>query len=358
MNNKKTNIFKCFIYSITSFDNYKLFLRESTGKAIGYLVLLSLLISIAIFAPFFSIANEVANAAPNFIDEVIPDFNLVDGQLEVYGDMPIVMDSSDLPVVIDTTPGAEDRLLYQYDSIILITQDKMILKNYTERQEYPHSAYTGLELTKDSLIEALPIIKTYMTVAFIFIGILVYIFVLIVKFITVFIASIIGLIVNSSLKTNLSYKSIFKISLFAMTLPLIVCTILDVLPVNIPFMPVLFYAGTGVYIYGAIRSIKRELTLAGADNGGYGYYGNDTFNGNINYGNSNLGNYNYGNPTGTGDTTDNNAPGANSAPLEDNDYGNPTGTGDTTDNNAPGANSAPLEDNSLNENDDSNDRTE
>jgi hypothetical protein len=273
MNESKINIFKCFIYSITGFDRYRVLLRQSMGKAVGCLILLSLLMSAVIFIPFFTMTYDVSNKALSYITEKLPDFRLSEGRLEVYGEMPIVFEEGDVPVVIDTTPGAEDSILNQYDTVFLITDSKMVIKNYVNRQEYPFSAFDGLDIKKDTLIKAMPIIKAYINIIYIFSAILLAIIFTGAKFISALVVSIIGLIANSSSRTNLTFKSIFKLSMFSMTLPLIICTVIDALMINIPFMPVLFYAGSGIYIFGAVKSIRRELEATG----GWNYYGSDTF---------------------------------------------------------------------------------
>lgn len=291
MNENRINIFKCFIYSIAGFDKYRILLRQSMGKAVGYLMLLAFLMSAVVFVPFYSMTYEISNSALSYVIEKIPDFRLYEGRLEVYGEMPIVFDEGDVPVVIDTSPGAEDRILSQYDIVFLFTDSKMVMKNYVNRQEYPFSAFNGLDITKDSLTEAMPIIKAYINIIFIISAVFLVIIFVGAKFISALIVSIIGLIANSSSKTNLSYKNIFKLSMFSMTLPLVICTVIDALMINIPLMSALFYIGSGIYIYGAIRSIKKELEAAG---GGWDPYGSDTFNGN-NYRNSSYDNFSRGN---------------------------------------------------------------
>ncbi len=278
MNENKINIFKCFIYSITGFGKYRLLLRQSMGKAVGYLILLSFLLSVAAFAPLYSISNEILESSSEFITENMPDFTLSNGRLEIHGEMPIVIDNGGVPMVLDTTPGAEDRILNQYDTVLLFTSDKMVMKNYVNRQEYPLSAFEGLDFTKDSLIGAMPLIRTYMIIILIIMYIFIAIFFVAGKFLAALVVGLIGMIANSRAKTNLSFKSIYKLSIFAMTLPLIIGTVINALMINVPFLAVLFYIGSGIYIFGAINNIKKDIGISGSDN--WNFYGSDTFNNN------------------------------------------------------------------------------
>jgi hypothetical protein len=86
------------------------------------------------------------------------------------------------------------------------------------------------------------------------------------KFITALIVSLFGLIINSARNTRLTYRSIFKISVYSMTLPLILGTILDFVIPAFPFKWLLFYVIAFVYVFGAINSIKREIDSADFNN--------------------------------------------------------------------------------------------
>ena len=300
MNNEKTGLIKSFIYSFTSFDKYRMLLRESTGKAVGYLILLTLLLSIVLYVPLGIQLSGIFDTVSVYITENLPDFTFSGGQLSVDAEMPIVIEGSGTAVVIDTTPGAEDRILNQYDSVMLITSDNIIQKNYVNRQDIPLSIYQGFNMTKDTLIASVPMLKPILIIGFIFAGI----FFVIGKFISALVVSLIGKIANSSAKTNLSYRNIFKISIYAMTLPMIIGTVLNVLNIAVPLLWVLFYIGSGVYVFGAINSIKREIAAAGSNGYGFNNYGGDSFNSN-NFNSSNFSNNNFNNNNFGNNNTDN-----------------------------------------------------
>lgn len=255
MNETKISIFQRFYYSIISFDKYRLFLRQSMGKAVTYLLLLTLVLSAAIYISEYYRYNEIFDFTAKFISEELLDFRFENGRLEVSGEMPITIDNDNIPFVIDTRPDAEDRILNTYDIVMLITSDKFIVKNYIERSEVPLSLYKGLVLTRDDLISGIPFVKPIYAVFLVFTAI----FFIIGKFISVFVVSLIGRAVNSMKGTRLSYQSIFKISVYSMTLPLVVFSILNILQLGIPFMWVLFYVCCAVYVTGVINRIKSEL---------------------------------------------------------------------------------------------------
>ena len=277
MNESKTGFFKSFFYSITSFGKYRLFLRQSTGRVVAYLILLSLVLALAICASWYSQVSELIDIFSGKILDDVPDFRLENGKLEIYAEMPIVIDG-DLPVVIDTRTDTDpEEILYQYDNVILITSEKMIQKNYLQRQEVPWSIYGNATMTRDSLVAAIPILKPTLVIVFVIIAIFFSVFFIAGKFFSAFIVSLIGRAVNAARGTRLSSRNIFKISVYSMTLPLIVGTVLDIFRISIPFLWVLFYVGCSIYVYGALSSIKAALDTM---YGNFGDFGNSgTFGG-------------------------------------------------------------------------------
>lgn len=255
MNKTKTNFFACVYYSISGFDKYRLFLRHSVSRAVVYLLLVSMLIALVVGIPAWIEYTDIVDEFSLNIDTIIPDFTLDNGKLEVKGEMPIILGNDTYPVVIDTSLDAENKILNQYDIVMLITSDRIIQKNYVDKADTPLSMLQGLTLTRDSLAQTIPVMKPVGIFVFLIMGI----FFILGKFISALVISLIGRAINSAKRTNLSYQNIFKISAYSMTLPLLVCTALNFIPAYIPFVSVIFYAIASVYVYGAINNIRKEI---------------------------------------------------------------------------------------------------
>ena len=226
MNGSKLGFFAKVYYSIAGFSKYRYFLRQSTGKAVIYLLLISMVLALITIIPDSLLYNKAMDELATNFNSLIPDFRLADGKLEVSGEMPIIIDGDGANIIIDTSPGAEERILNQYDIVILITSDKIIQKNFVNKTVRNLSSFQGLVLTRDSIKQVLPIMKPIGVIIFIMAGI----FFVCGKFISALIVSLIGLIINSIKNTRLSYRSIFKLSVYSLTMPLLLCTILSLLP--------------------------------------------------------------------------------------------------------------------------------
>lgn len=254
MNEPRLNFFTRIYYSMAGFSNYRYFLRQGVGKAVAYLIILALIIGIISFIPVINTFNTVMDEMIAGFDTSVPDFTFSNGQLKVEGKMPVIIDGGATSIIIDTADSPNESILDNYDNAIMFTKDKMIQKTYVNRRVTDLSTLQGFTLTKESIKQSLPLMKP--------IGVFFYIFAVIFfvcgKFISALFISLIGMIINNVKKTNLSYQSIFKMSVFSLTLPLLVCTPLSLL-LNAPMMWLLFNILAAVYIYGAISSIRKEL---------------------------------------------------------------------------------------------------
>lgn len=312
MSTTKTGFFRSLFYSITSFSKYRLFLRHRVGRAVVYLLLLTLLLSIPICFKWYSELKEGADLFMEIMTDVVPDFKFENGKLEVNGEMPIAVDYK-TPVVIDTRPDAKDRILNQYDNVILITSDEVIQKNYLNVTSVPLNIYGYMTVTRDDIMQSLPVLEPIFYAIIIIYTVIFAISFVAGKFISALLVSLIGLAVNAVKGTRLSYRNVFKISVYSMTLPLIAGTVLNTLNVHIPFLWVLFYIGCSIYVVGAISYIRYELdalygSISAGSPGGYGNFGGSGSSGYDDPGSSDLSDgdteeYDPGNdPAGAEDT--------------------------------------------------------
>lgn len=254
MNINKLGFFKKIYYSVAGFEKYRAFLRQSIGRAVAYLIFLSLIVSLSIFVPQQIKYNKMVDYLTENFDSLIPQFTFSGGKLEIDADMPIIIDSDGMSIVIDTLPDAEDKL-FNYDSVILVTSDKIIQKYYTNRNEISLSTLSYFTLTNEDLKQSLPYMKTIGASLF-FLYIVIFIC---GRFLMALIVSLIGLVLNSMKQTGLSYRNIFKFSVYSITLPTLLTAIISFIPFQIPFLGLIYYVIASVYMYGAINVVKQGL---------------------------------------------------------------------------------------------------
>ncbi len=257
MNEPRLNFFTKIYYSVSGFENYKFFILQKTGKAVVYLLLFSLIVGlIGITQPVIG-SNQMINEMINGIESSIPDFTFENGKLDVNAKMPLIIGEGGTTIIIDTTGATDETLLNSYDNALLILQDRMIQKSYANQRVTDFSMLQGVRLDRSDVKRMLPLIKLFMLILFIILPP----FIIAGRFISALVVSIIGLIINSSKKANLPYRDVFAISAYSLTLPLIICTILDFTGVPFLLSTLVYYLIAAIYTWGAIHSIKRHREI-------------------------------------------------------------------------------------------------
>lgn len=253
MDNTGLSFFHKIYYSIASFKHYKHFLSEKTGKAVAYLLVLSLIAGIAISViPVTAIAEVIDEMIARY-DESVPNFTFENGELNVDSTSPIILSGGPTTIIIDTTGGTDESILINYDSAILFTKTKMVQKNYARMQAVNYSNFQGVKADKDSVRKALPLMKKWFLIPMAIMSVL---FFIVSKYVSALVLGLGAILVAKIQNVRLVFRDGFVLSAYASTLPLILCTILDFLPFAVPFVWVVYYLIALAYLWGAVSSIK------------------------------------------------------------------------------------------------------
>lgn len=275
------NIFKEMVLSIYSYKSYRSFLNNKKFKVFGFgvvLMMIYFLITMVLpFADFMFTSGGIGRA----IAEYVPDFELKNGVLWV--DDTFLYDYGDTYVEIDTDPdyvfysaGEMWDFLSDYRDVIMIDSEKLILKNNGQVQEvYFDDIY--FDFSRDELMRWVPytylIIGIFMVVAFIWMTAWFFVGALFV--------ALIGIIVKSCMKCNLTFGQLYLMGVYSRTLPLLIKAVVSFLPFHIPFFYVINF-GLSVLILGlAMQKLKEPESQppAGFSSGAGSSMGN-TGNGN------------------------------------------------------------------------------
>lgn len=267
------SIFKEMVLSVYNYGSYKEFLQNKKGKVFGFGVMLMLIY----FAVTMLVPTLVSVFAPNGIVhqvvESIPDFEIKNGELWV--DDVIEIDESGTYIYIDTDPeyvfyDADEMApyLYEYSTAILMDSEKMIVKSEGQVQGVYFSEL-GTDLSKDDLKGILP----FFYVGFVFGMFLAYVWVTALFFFGVIFVALLGMIVASALKYQLSFGQLYLLGVYSRTLPLIVKAIVSFLPFNIPFFWVINFGLSVLILFLAIKKMSEEQPpQQNMGYGGNGYY--------------------------------------------------------------------------------------
>lgn len=229
------NIFEEMALSVYSYQSYKEFLKNKKSKVFGFgLMLVLIYFAVTVIIPFA--VGELRNGGlAKQIEESVPDFELKDGFLQV--DDVIEIDGGSTYVYIDTDPeyyfyDADEMKYYLYDyaTAILMDSEKMIIKSNGEVVG-AYFSDIDFEFSKEKLIGWVP----YAYAIIVVMHVLIYIWMAAVFFFGVLFVALLGMIVASCMKYQLTFGQLYLLGVYSRTLPLIIKAALSFVPVNIPF---------------------------------------------------------------------------------------------------------------------------
>lgn len=227
---EKINFWDKLIGSVEGIKHYQYILKETGGKAIIYLLLMSLLVgAIASIRSSVDVNNEISKFIQVYNNKC-PNFEIKNGELSVEGNMPMVLSrDNNNYVVVDTTNQTNPDVLDSYNQGILILKDKIIQKkNGAQTQVTNFKSLNGMTIDKKLINEYLPFIK--IVIPFIFIGRMLWYF--IGGLLSSLFLALFALIVNGGFKTNLTYGKLYSISIYALTTPFIIDMIFKIFNIN------------------------------------------------------------------------------------------------------------------------------
>lgn len=240
--------------SISNFQFYKSLQNESLGKAFLYLTKVVIIFGIiSLIRPVLGFDLGVDMARENFIESV-PDFVFDDGVLTVTGEQPYIWeeDEDDYIIAMDTSGQIGPEILDDYNDGVFITNHYFIVKqNGIEKRELDFSQLVGAKFTKDDVAEWIPYAKwaNGFIVIFGLIGFLAG------KLWSALFIALLGLMICSG---KYQFVNLYKISIYALTLPIIIKTFISLLGKPIPWFGLVYYGIALFYMWKAIDTIRND----------------------------------------------------------------------------------------------------
>ena len=167
--NKETSLKKGFFkkvwYSIFKLEKYGEMSAEGVGRAITYLIKLSLLVAIVISLGTLYQINGMVKKGINFLDTQVGEFTYQDGILQLEKEEPIIAPSSSFgEIIIDTKIETKEEINQYLNSMktnkgILILKDKVLVKGASSKGIISYDYKTTLDqvninqLDKQKVIE-------------------------------------------------------------------------------------------------------------------------------------------------------------------------------------------------------------
>ena len=280
LKDKKLGFFKKVWYSITKIEKYPDMAAEGLGKSISYLAKIVLILAIVLCLGMMYQTYQLIQEGVTYLQNEFPDFSYQDGKLDINSEDAIIITDKDSVLgktIINTKTENEQEINKYINEIedvgngIIILKDKVILKNQsvTGTINYNYNEIFGQmginQFNKQDVINyanSYQIMNLYISV---FLTILIYSFIM--YFLTtisnVVFLSIFGYLATWIAKIKMRYVAIFNMSIYALTLSIILNMIYVAINVfveyNMEYFQVMYVAVAAIYLVAAIFLLKTEF---------------------------------------------------------------------------------------------------
>lgn len=244
------------VSSVEGIKHYEDVLKETTGKAVLYLLLISLLFgAVGSLREAFE-ANVGISEFMKVYKDKCPNFELKNGELNVDGSMPIVLEDADNYVVIDTTNSTNPDILDSHNKGILLLKDKMIQKkNGVQTEVTDFKSLQEFTINKNIVNRYLPFAKVIIPLIFLW-NILGY---FLGGLLSSLLLALFALIINGIFKTKLKYGQLYSLSIYALTASFIINTLFKILNLqHFSFYWLIYHIIAYVYIGFALSKLKNS----------------------------------------------------------------------------------------------------
>lgn len=247
------NFFKLFKWSITEPRFFPLMSHTSLWRSIGYLLGLVLIMA-GVFGYRANVDfQERISEITTSLQSELPDFTLKDGKFKLSSDKPFIRDFDGFVIALDSSGTKDENVLNSYPAGFFVNQDKLVSKQQMEQREFSFKELPEVTVTKADVLQALPMMRW----GFAIVWPVMFFLILIEKVISVYALSFFGIALQRIHNINLKYRQIWNMSLFALTLPIVLDFWLSLMGWQFQGSDVIFWTIGMVYLWLGLAGFRR-----------------------------------------------------------------------------------------------------
>ena len=220
MQNEKMGFFTRLKKAIFKFEEYEKFIEEPLKRALAYFFKLILIFSLFVTIALTYTVNTNVKKIGIALETEFPNFKIDNNilNIEEKDSFEYYIEDYDIHLIMDETQ--EDYVKNNFDNCIIMLKNNMIVKYNGYIQEF---GYNNIDdISNQTIIDFFKTQEWKVLYIYIFLMILVLNIVLysIIMFLDIIVLSVLGLIINIFIGTKFKYNDLVKISIYAMTLPI------------------------------------------------------------------------------------------------------------------------------------------
>ena len=235
---------------------------QKLGKPILYVFLLMLLSSVPVgIITAVSFTNAYEDLKTHMED--LPEFTLEDGTLKSDQTEPLIKNEDGNTFIFDATDNIKPDDVDPYASAIAFLKDRIIVMDSGTRQEFNYSNFSSMTFTKQDVSELTQNLDNLLPIFIPLLIFVVYLFQTGLKFIGITVLATIGLLLKSLASRKVSYKQLWVLSVYSVTIPTLFFTIMALIRTTVPFGFLLYWFVAIMLLYLTIKEIplpKKRVT--------------------------------------------------------------------------------------------------
>lgn len=284
--NKNINFFKKVWYSITKFEKYPDMAAEGVYKAIKYITILMIVLSIFLTISSLIESKKMVTDLSQYIQDNIPDFSYQDGKVSMDIEQPILLDNIqyngiDYIIINPNLENDTDKDNYKNENgkigtTVYFFKNQIILENKNENgekqtQEYTYQdfiqSYTQENITqfnKDELVDYLTSEKMNSFYIRYAMSIIIYLVLMniIVGLLDSVELAVLGWITSLTARIKMRFTAIFNMAIYSLTLSILLNCIYVIInyftDFTIEYFSIAYITIAYVYLAASIFIIKDD----------------------------------------------------------------------------------------------------
>ncbi|ACJ33253.1 DUF1189 domain-containing protein [Anoxybacillus flavithermus] len=204
------------------------------GKAISYVFFLSLIATLPIAIYFTISINKMIGSTHQLLTEELPPFEVVDGILTSDNKEPIELTRPDVTILLDSTGTLTTDDVARYTNAVAFLKEDFALVVNGHVQSYPYHVMQ-VDFTNKDVYEFTRTLQSLLPIVISLSFVVLYFFTCTSKFLYVTVLAFIGLIFRGTLNKRGTYRHMWSISAYSITLATVFFTIMEALHIVVPY---------------------------------------------------------------------------------------------------------------------------
>lgn len=248
---KTLNIIKQLWVSIYSPKDIASFQSQGIGKTILFVFFISLIAFLPSAFYFGTMIVDGIDAMNETVSEDLPAFEIKNGTLTTEEGEPFSLNKNGYQIFVDGTGTlTPEEVAAKADEAVALLKSDLVFVSGGNVQSTPYSLLEGdnqeISTWLESVESVLPIILPLLLL-------ILYLFTASGIFIKVTILAAFGLLFKNALGRSLSYRHLWRIGAYSITLATIFFTIMDAFKATVPFASIISWFVTLIMLYLTIK---------------------------------------------------------------------------------------------------------